>query len=74
MQSLYRSPLSLSMLCFIATNSAPKTEVSIVACRLEIQLIRAILIKIKMPVQERQVSLLPAWSVLHIILITLSLP
>ena len=58
MRSLHRSPLSLSIPCLIATNSAPKTEVSIVACPLDIQSIRAILIKIKMPVQERQVSLL----------------
>ena len=74
MQSLYRSHFSLSMSFFIATNSAPKTEVSIVACHLEIQLIRAILRNIKMPVREHLVSLLPTWSLSHIILIIISLP
>ncbi len=50
MGSLYRSPLTFSLPCFIAMNSALKPEVSIVACFLEIQSIKAMLQKIKKPV------------------------
>ena len=39
MRTLYLSPLSVSTPCFIATNSAPKTEVSMVDCFFEIQII-----------------------------------
>jgi hypothetical protein len=38
---LYLSPLSNLIPCFMATNSAPKTEVSIVACCFDSQMIGA---------------------------------
>jgi hypothetical protein len=50
MQSLYQSPHSFSIPFFIATNLAPKTEVSMVASFLETQSIKAILHKIRKPV------------------------
>ena len=62
MRSLYRSPLNFSMSCFIATNSAPKTEVSSVACFLEIQPIIAMLQKIRKPVRECLVHFSPVWA------------
>jgi hypothetical protein len=43
---------SFSIPCFMATNSAPKTEVSMVACFLETQSIKAILQKIRKPMRE----------------------
>ena len=42
-------PQVASIPCFNATHSAPKTEVSIVACFLESQLIKAELMKTKNP-------------------------
>jgi hypothetical protein len=38
-QTVYLSPLSVSIPCFMATNSASKIEVSMVACFFEIQII-----------------------------------
>jgi hypothetical protein len=69
MQNLYQSPHS-----FIATNSAPKTEVSMVACFLETKSIRAILQKMRKPVQEHLVLLSPTWSLSHIMRMSTSLP
>jgi hypothetical protein len=63
-----------SIPCFIAMNSAPKTEVSMVACFLETQSIKAILQKIRKPVRERLVLLSPAWSLSHIMRTSRSLP
>jgi hypothetical protein len=73
-RSLYRSPLNFSMPCFIATISAPKTEVSIVACFLEIQSIKAMLQNIKKPVQERLVRFSPVWSLSQNMRMSRSLP
>jgi len=73
-RTLYLSPLSVSTPCFIATNSAPKTEVSMVDCFFEIQIIGAKLQKIKNPVRERRVDLSPAWSLSTIIRRSMSLP
>ena len=60
--SLYLSPLSVLIPCFIATNSAPKTEVSRVGCFLESQIISNKLQYIRKPVRERQVPLHPTRS------------
>ena len=49
MRSLYRSPRSVSMPIFIATNSALKMDVSIVACFLDNDMISAMFIEIKNP-------------------------
>ena len=55
--SLHLSPLETSMSCFIATNSAPKTALSIVACLLVYQTIQAILIQKQNPVQDLHLTL-----------------
>ena len=57
--SLYRIPGNVSTPCFIATNSALKTEVSIVGCCLDIHVITAELRNVKNPVRERLVGLSP---------------
>jgi hypothetical protein len=61
-RSLYLSPLSFSTPCFIATNSAPKTDVLIVDCRFETQSMQAWLMKMKKPVCDGLVCFSPAWS------------
>jgi hypothetical protein len=60
-QILYLSPLSILIPCFMATNSAPKTEVSIVACCFDSQMIGARLQKMINPVREPLVLFSPAW-------------
>ncbi len=62
---LYLSPLSVSILCFMATNSAPKTEVPIVACCFDSQMIGAKLQKMINPVREHQVLFSPATTREH---------
>ena len=61
-RTVYLSPLSVSIPCFMATNSAPKTEVSMVTCFFDIQIIGDKFQKIKKPVRERLVVFSPAWS------------
>lgn len=56
MRSLYRNDSFCSMAILSATNSLPKTELSIVFCRLENQEIGAPLIKNIIPVVERLVT------------------
>ena len=73
-QILYLSPLSVSIPCFMATNSAPKTEVSIVACCFDSQMTGAKLQKMINPVQEHQVLFSPTWSLSTIIQRSTSLP
>ncbi len=60
MQSLYQMPRSASVPNFMAMNSAPKTDDSIVGCFCESQLISNMFKKIKNPVCERHVDLFPA--------------
>ena len=62
MRSLYLMPLSASTPFFIATESAPKTEPSMVACFLLNQSISAVFKNIKYPVHDRLFILSPAWS------------
>ena len=62
MRNLYRSPLKDSIPIFIATNSAPKTEVSIVACCFENHCTSAVFIKTKKPEREWRVRFSPVWS------------
>ena len=62
MRSLYLMPLSASTPVFIATNSAPKTEPSMVACFLLNQSISAVFKNMKYPVRYRLVILSLAWS------------
>ena len=50
------------MPCFIATNSAPKTDYSMVVCFLDSQQTREFLMKIMKPVWDRRLVLFPAWS------------
>ncbi len=54
-------PHSASMPSFMATNSVPKTNDSIVGCLCESQLISDMFKKIKNPVHKRHVDLSPAW-------------
>ena len=62
MHSLYLMPLSASTPVFIAMNSAPKTEVSMVACFLLNKSIRAVFKNMKYPVRDHLVILSPVWS------------
>ena len=62
MRNLHRSPRRFSIPFFIATNSAPKNDVSTVGWRFENQTTGAIFNKIKSPVRKRRVSSSPAWS------------
>ena len=71
---LYLSPLSVSISCFMAMNSAPKTEVSIVACCFDSQMIGPKLQKMIHPVWERLVLFSPAWLLSTIIPRSMSLP
>jgi len=73
-RTLYLSPFSVSIPCFIATNSAQKTEVSVVACFFEIQIIGDKLQKIKKLVREHRVILSPARSLSTIMQRSISLP
>ncbi len=61
MQSLYLMPHSASTPNFMATNSAPKTDDSIIGCFCESQSINNMFKKIRNPVPERCVDLSPAW-------------
>ncbi len=54
-------PHSASMPNFMATNSALKTDDSIVGCFCESQLISDMFKKIRNPVCKRHVDLSPAW-------------
>jgi hypothetical protein len=54
--NLYRSPLTASMPFFKATNSAPKTEVSMVGCHFEYQINGTEFKKTKKPVHERLIN------------------
>ncbi len=60
MQSLYQMPRSASTPNFMATNSVPKTDDSIVGCFHETQLISNMFKKIRNPVCKRCVDLSPA--------------
>ncbi len=62
MLNLYRSPQSFLMPYFMATNSAPKMDVLIVACFFETHSIMAVLQKIIIPVCDCRVCLTPVWS------------
>ena len=59
-RNLYLSPRRDSITSFIATNSAPNTDVSIVDCRFENHLINAVLMKTKYPDLDLRVSFSPA--------------
>ena len=50
--SLYLNPHEISMACFIATNPAPKTSLSTVACLFVYQMMQAILMKKQIPVLD----------------------
>jgi hypothetical protein len=73
-QILYLSPLSVSIPCFMATNSAQKTEVSIVAYCFDGQMIGAKLQKMINPVWERRVLFIPTLSLSTITQRSMSLP
>ena len=73
-RTLYLGPLIILIPCFMATNSAPKTEVSIVACFFDTHIKVAELQKIKKPVKECLVSLSPLWLLSTIIRRSTSLP
>ena len=62
MRSFYLMRLSASTPVFIAMNSAPKTELSMVACFLLNQSIMAVFKNMNYPVRDRLVILSPAWS------------
>ena len=55
--SFYLNPHETSMACFIATNSAPKTTLSTVACLFVYQMIQAILMKKQNPMQDLHLTL-----------------
>ena len=74
MRSLYRNPRSFSIPIFITTNSAPNTEVTIVAYLLDNKAIGALFRKIMYAVMDILVILSPAWSESTIILRSNSLP
>ena len=74
MRSLYLMPLSASTLVFVATNSDPNTEPSMVACFLISQLISAVFKNMKYPVRDRLVILSPAWSLSTYILRSTDFP
>ena len=50
--SLYLNPHETSMACFLATNLAPKTALSTVACLFVYQMMHAILMKKQNPIWD----------------------
>jgi hypothetical protein len=58
---LVSNALQRSMPNFMAANSAPKTDDSIVDCFYESQLISNMFKKIRIPVHERCANFSPAW-------------
>ena len=55
--SLYHDPHETSMTCFIATNFAPKTALSTVACLFVYQMMQAILMKKQNPMWDLHLTI-----------------
>ena len=55
--SIYCIPHETSMACFIATNSAPKTALSTVACFFACQMMQIISMKKQNPMQDLHLTL-----------------